>query len=42
MIAQRIQSFFNFVNKKVIAKMKFELKGKIISEFVELKSKYVI
>ena len=30
---------FDPVNEKVIAKMKDEFKGKIISEFVELKSK---
>ena len=31
--------FFDPVNKKVIDKMKDEFKGRIISEFVELKSK---
>ena len=31
--------FFDFPNQKVIGKMKDEFKGKIISEFVELKSK---
>ena len=31
--------FFNPVNKKVIGKMEDEFKGRIISEFVELKSK---
>ena len=31
--------FFDPVNKKVIGKMKDEFKGKVISEFVRLKSK---
>ena len=31
--------FFDLVNKKVIGKMKDELKGRIISEFDRLKSK---
>ena len=31
--------FFDSVNKKVVSKMKEELKGKIISKFVVLKSK---
>ena len=31
--------FFDSVNKKVIGKMKDQLKGKIISDFVGLKSK---
>ena len=30
---------FDWVNKKVIGKMKDEIKGKIFSKFVELKSK---
>ena len=31
--------FFDPVNKKVISKIKYEFKGKMISEFVGLKSK---
>ena len=31
--------FFNSVNKKVIGKMKDEFKGRVISDFVGLKSK---
>ena len=31
--------FFDSVNKKVVSKMKEEIKGKIISKFVGLKSK---
>ena len=33
------RKFFDLVNKRVIGKMKDEVKGKIISEFVWLKSK---
>ena len=36
---QKIQSFFNDANKKVIGKLKNEFGGVIIDEFVELKSK---
>ena len=32
-------NFFDFVNKKVISEMKNEVKGKLISQFVGLKSK---
>ena len=35
----RDSKFFDLVNKKIIVKMKDEFKGKIISKFVELKSK---
>ena len=38
-IIQKIQSFFNETNKKVIGKMKDAFGGVIITEFVELKSK---
>ena len=38
-INHEIQSFFILLTKTVIGKMKDEFKGKIISEFVELKSK---
>ena len=34
-----IIQFFDLVNKNVIGKMKDEFKGKVISEFVGLKSK---
>ena len=33
------RNFFDLVNKRVIGKMKDEVKGKIINEFVWLKSK---
>ena len=39
LIIQKIQSFFNETNKKVIGKMKDEFGGVIVSEFVGLKSK---
>ena len=39
MIIHKIKSFFILLIKKVIAKMKYEVKGKIISKFVGLKSK---
>ena len=38
-IMEKIQKNFDSVNKKVVSKMKEELKGKIISKFVVLKSK---
>ena len=38
-IIQKIQSFFNETNKKVIGKMKDAFGGVIIIEFVGLKSK---
>ena len=37
---QKIQSFLDEANKKVIGKMKDESEGKINDEFVGLKSKY--
>ena len=36
---QKIQGFFEGTNKKFIAKMKHKFEGKIIDEFVGLKSK---
>ena len=37
-IIHKIQTFFDHVNNEVIAKMKDDFKGYIISEFVGLKS----
>ena len=39
MIIYKIESFFILLIKKVIGKMKYEVKGKIISKFVGLESK---
>ena len=39
LVISQDSKFFNPVNKKVIGKMKDEFKGKMISEFVGLKTK---
>ena len=40
-IIQKIERFL-ILSKKVIGKMKYEIKGKVISEFVGLKSKMYV